>query len=377
MPIVSLHVAGYRSIRDIRLRLQGINVLVGRNGCGKSNLYQSMFLLAAAANGQLAAALAAEGGMPSALWAGPRRKKQAKEAVRLRLSVTLDQLSYELTCGLPTSGSGPSLTEPSQFSLDPEVKEESVTFVDGRTRVVLMERDHGTVWVRDGEGRRTAYPMALTASESVLGQLREPHRYPHLAALREELCGWRFYHHFRTDADSPLRHPQVGVRTPVLSRDGRDLAAALQTIREIGDQAGLEHAIEAAFPGASLRIESPQARFSLLLHMPGIHRPFEARELSDGTLRYLCLLAALLSPRPPSVLALNEPETSIHPDLLEPLARLIVNAGRTSQLWITTHSATLADQIARHSGVATVQLEKVDGATRIAGQGLIEDEEME
>ncbi|MBV9865481.1 MAG: AAA family ATPase [Abitibacteriaceae bacterium] len=373
MAITELHVAGYRSIYHIRMPLRRINVLVGPNGCGKSNLYQSMFLLASAATGQLARTLAAEGGMPSALWAGPRRKSAKKETVRLHLGVTLDDLSYELNCGLPTSASGPSLTEPSQFGLDPEVKEESVSFLNGRNKVTLMERGNGTVWVRDAEGKRLSYPMSLSPSESVLAQLREPHRYPQLSALREELGGWRFYHHFRTDADAPLRHPQVGVRTPVLSHDGCDLAAALQTIREIGSDAGLKQALDAAFPGAALSVESPQARFSLYLQMPGIYRPFDARELSDGTLRFLCLLAALLSPRPPSVLALNEPETSLHPDLLEPLARLIVNAAQHSQLWITTHSDKLASHIEQFSGVAPVGLEKVEGATRIVGQRLIED----
>ena len=210
------------------------------------------------------------------------------------------------------------------------------------------------------------YPMALDESESVLAQLREPHRFPQLSALREELLGWRFYHQFRTDAEAPLRHPQVGVRTPVLSHDGRDLAAALRTIMEIGDWQGLREAVDQAFGGAALYIEAPQARFSLFLQMPGIARPFDARELSDGTLRYLCLLAALLSPRLPSVLALNEPETSLHPDLLEPLALLIVRASYYAQLWITTHSETLACHIERHSGAAPIRLERAGGETRCA-----------
>src|SRR5207245_2053957 len=85
----------------------------------------------------------------------------------------------------------------------------------------------------DAEGRRVVYPMALSKSESVLAQLREPHRFPQLSALREEFLGWRFYHHFRTDPQSAIRHPQVGVQTPVLSHDGSDLAAALQTIRAV------------------------------------------------------------------------------------------------------------------------------------------------
>ena len=105
--------------------------------------------------------------------------------------------------------------------------------------------------------------------------------------------------------------------------------------------------------------------------MPGLTRPLEATELSDGTLRYLCLLAVLMSPRPPTLLALNEPETSLHPDLLDGLAQLIVRVSRNSQLWVTTHSPRLAELIQRHSREPNIQLELVNGETRVVGQKLI------
>jgi predicted ATPase len=113
--------------------------------------------------------------------------------------------------------------------------------------------------------------------------------------------------------------------------------------------------------------------------MPGFNRSFDGLEISDGTLQYLCLVAALLSPRPPALLALNEPETSIHPDLSEALAKLIVQASKRSQMWITTHSYELAKFIAIHGGNEAVELEKRRGATCVRGDGLIEidDEEEE
>jgi predicted ATPase len=172
-----------------------------------------------------------------------------------------------------------------------------------------------------------------------------------------------------------MRHPQVGVRTPVLAHDGRDLAAALMTIWEIGDRRALEQGLDDAFPGAHLEVRSPEGRFSLYLHMPGLSRPMAASELSDGTLRYLCLLAALLSPRPPPFLALNEPETSLHPDLLEPLGRLIIRAAKDSQVWVTTHAEALARVVAERSRCQPVHLAKHAGATEVVEHGRADGEE--
>jgi predicted ATPase len=150
-----------------------------------------------------------------------------------------------------------------------------------------------------------------------------------------------------------------------LAPGAENLAAALRTIIEIGDEDGLHEAVELGFPGSTLFVEAERGRFELKMAMPGMFRPFEAHELSDGTLRYLCLTAALLSPRPPSLLAFNEPESSLHPGLLEPLARLLVRASEQSQVWITTHSTELAHFIKRFSGCPLVELERVNGETRL------------
>ncbi|HLK07499.1 MAG TPA: AAA family ATPase [Candidatus Angelobacter sp.] len=380
MAIREIHVTGYRSVRSLRLHLSQINVLTGANATGKTNLYNSVFLLAKAAAGGFAQVIAEEGGMPSVLWAGARKSRSMgtirMEGVRMSLGIKTDTFSYELVCGLPKQSSG----EKSAFSLDPEVKEERV-WMDAPhgLKVTFFERSPKGAWILDNDERLADYSGELLPTESVLSQLREPHLYPELSSLRTEMSRWRFYHHFRTDAESPLRHPQVGVRTPVLAHDGRDLAAALQTINEVGQSQDLHEAIRQAFPGASLEIEHDEdnGMFAVLLRMPGLRRPLRARELSDGTLRYLCLLAALLSPHPPSLLALNEPETSLHPDLLEPLAKQLVNAAKYSQLWVVTHSSRLAELVEKFSGEAPISLELVGGETRVMGQRLVDDSEEE
>jgi predicted ATPase len=378
MAIRELHVSGYRSIRELRLQLGNLNVLTGPNGSGKSNLYNSVFLLAKVASGGFAHLVAEEGGMASLFWAGPRKARSISSArtepVRVSLGVKTDSVSYELSCGLPQHARESSTA----FKLDPEVKEERVWMdTESRRPVTFFERSLSGTWIRDGAGKRVSYSGELATSESVLSQLREPHLFPELSALRMEMAQWRFYHHFRTDRDSPFRRPQIGVRTPVLSHDGSDLAAALQTIIEVGDETQLGEEIARAFAGASLIIDNDKGRFTLLLQMPGLTRPLEATELSDGTLRYLCLLAALMSPRPPTLLALNEPETSLHPDLLDGLAQMIVRASNNSQLWITTHSPRLAELIERHSGRPNIRLELANGETRIAGQKLIAEQAVE
>ena len=284
------------------------------------------------------------------------------------LGVKTDTFNYDLVCGLPKPYR-------SAFDLDPEVKEERVWMEGPRgMKVTFFERNSERAWILDREERLADYSGELLPTESVLSQLREPHLYPELSALRAEMNQWRFYHHFRTDHESPLRHPQVGVRTPVLGHDGRDLAAALQTIIEIGQEEDLHDAIRSAFPGASLEIDHDEesGMFAVLLRMPGLKRPLRARELSDGTLRYLCLLAALLSPRPPALLALNEPETSLHPDLYEPLARAMVNASHNSQLWVVTHSQKLAELVEQYSGEEPIRLELTGGETKVMGQKLVE-----
>jgi predicted ATPase len=254
------------------------------------------------------------------------------------------------------------------FTLDPRVKEESIWPAQSKRRVLMLKRDEPSAWLRNADGAMVTYPFSILKYESVLSQIIDPHLYPEISSIRFDILSWRFYHHFRTDAGSPLRQPQIGVQTAVLSHDGSDLAAALQTILEIGDENTLRGTIEQAFGGAKLLIEATDTLFTLRLHVPGLLRPLQARELSDGQLRFLCLCAALLSPRPPSLLALNEPETSLHPDLIDALARLIVQASKQTQLWITTHSQPLADRIEKHSGIPRIRLMMLDGETKVEGQ---------
>jgi predicted ATPase len=208
--------------------------------------------------------------------------------------------------------------------------------------------------------------------DSLFTQVADPQRMPEVLALRESIRGWRFYDHFRSDQDAPARQAPLATRTPVLSHDGHDLAAAWQTIVEIGDPQALGRSLDDAFPGAEVRIEPHEGRLHLKFHQPGLLRPLAVAELSDGTLRYLLLIAALHTPRPPPLMVLNEPETSLHPDLLPALARLIIAASARSQLWVVSHASRLIAALHESPDCHPIRLEKQMSRTTVAGQGLLD-----
>jgi predicted ATPase len=181
----------------------------------------------------------------------------------------------------------------------------------------------------------------------------------------------------RVAAAAPSRRTQVGTRTPVLSDDGSDLAAAVQTIIEAGFDA-LQRAVAEAFDGATVSVAVTDGLFDLQLQQRGMLRPLRAAELSDGTLRFLLWAAALLSPAPPSLMVLNEPETSLHPDLVRPLVTLIRAAAARTQVVVVTHSRAMLEVLgtvpvteADDAAAVEVELYKDFGETRIAGLGLL------
>jgi predicted ATPase len=144
------------------------------------------------------------------------------------------------------------------------------------------------------------------------------------------------------------------------------------SVRTIGGGDAFQVGSADAFPGCHLTVDTRAPLFRLQLQQPGLLRPLEATELSDGTLRYLLLAAALFSPRLPPLLVLNEPESSLHPDLLAPLARLIAAVAERTQVWVVAHAETLITALANSPGCTLLRLERELGATVLPGQTVLE-----
>jgi predicted ATPase len=361
---------GYRSLRNITYPVSQLDIFVGANGVGKTNLYRALELVHLAAANRLARDIMDEGGLQSARWAGPAHKHEKPEVL---LSVGFSDpdlrkgdavaLRYEVIIGFPPKEAS------SAFQAEPQIKSETLTLMGASRNVRLMERHGQAVHARGADGRPAQIDLDLLSSETVLGRLEEPGLFPQLDALRRTLLQWRFYHSLRTDAQSPLRQGCLAVATPTLSSDGSDLAAVFATLAHIRqDTRALDDAVNLAFPGARLVLPKPErlARFGMVFpEFPD--RVFEASELSDGTLRFLTLAGALMAYRLPPFIALNEPESSLHPDLMEPLAQMIVAASRRTQVWLVTHSHRLAEAIAATGQGKVRTVLKEAGETQVEG----------
>lgn len=382
MSLASVEIVGFRSIRKISFPVRRLTVLVGGNGVGKTNLYRSLELLQAAARGTLADEIAREGGLGSIFWAGGKNLSpdgafddryrtdgyRRGEANRLQLEASFEGLAdtafsptYRVELGFPPKEAAAA------FSLEAQVKTETVTILARGKVTALLERKGNAVWARDAQGCRELVEENILASETALANLRGGQS--ELGLLRDTLATWRFYHGFRTDADSALRRPCRAITSPMLASDGSNLAAVFATLRHIrGDTVDLDAAVADAFPGAELVVPPPADYASFAMQYPEMpKRAFAAHELSDGTLQFLALMGALLSYRLPPFIALNEPEASLHPSLLPVLARTIVKAAERTQIWVVTHSRDLADAIAAESGVIARQVIRTDDGTSLEG----------
>jgi predicted ATPase len=238
----TLAISNYRSLRELIVPLDRLNLITGPNGSGKSNVYRALRLLAETAQGGVVNALAREGGLASSFWAGPetisRRMRAGEVPVqgtrasgpkRLQLGFAGDDFGYAISLGLPVKSN-------SAFTLDPEIKHECIwaareTRPAFRPASALVMREASMIKMRRDREWHVS-EIRVNTFDSLFNHVADPAATPEVFTVRESIRSWRFYDHFRADGEAPARLPQLGTRTPVMHHDGHDLAAALQTRRE-------------------------------------------------------------------------------------------------------------------------------------------------
>ena len=354
-----LSVKGFRSLRNVTLPLDHVAVYRGGNGTGKTNIYRALEFCRHAALGDLSLWLAKQGGLASCRWGGETR---SREKARISISVTVGDLRYHIEVGHPAPTHA-------AFANEPLIKEETVeAHYGGRTRT-LMRRSGPSVTLTGLDGSKQHWDDLLLPSETALSRLPAEAAASDVAGLRDILLGWRFFHRFRVDTDSPLRSPVPAVTATKLDADGGNLAAVFATLEHIRqDTIDLKALVSQAFGGAELVIPYPEGQAEFFIRWPDFpQRLFSQAELSDGTLQFLALCGALLSYHAPRLVVLNEPEASLHPDLMPALASLIGSAAETTQIIVVTHSTELTGHLEERLACPVRTVEKQNGETIIAG----------
>ena len=326
-----LRAQGYRRIRDVTLELAPLNVLVGRNGVGKSSLLDLFNLLAASATGSLESSISDYGGMSAILSADGKARD---------ISITLDQ-------------SQPEGTPPLEYSLT--LSQEGYGYVISRESLTQQRQPNALkpfIYIDSNASRiRYHYDGKLVEPdwehkplETSLSQV--PKMYREAERFRQQLDDMSpIYHGLDVSARAPVRMPQSLSIARMPGDDGEELLSCLYTMRETDRYRyeAVEDALRAAFPTFE-RLEFPPLSGGVLTlgwRERGLSRAIFANELSEGTLRFLWLVTLLQSPGLPGITLIDEPEVSLHPEMLRLLAELMREATERTQIIVATHSDRL------------------------------------
>lgn len=360
MKITQLDIKGFRSLKDVTWKPGDLNVLIGANGSGKSNLLRFLRVIATAARGGLAKAVQTSGGMGALAWNGvapsisftlktnpldPLRDPEQYDLELVRLGMTSAyRVERELLANFARVRTG---EKPQPFK--------------------HLERSvHRAVVFDEQEQALVAPPETVEEDETLLSVVAGPfinnRRVP---AFQQQLDRMMVYHGLDVSHSSPIRQPAVTSNDTKVEWNGQNLVAVLHTLyagnRDFEREVDL--AMRAAFGDDYERLSFPPAadqRTQLRVRWKTFESP--AADLSDGTLRFLFLLTVLASPDPPPVIAIDEPETGLHPSMLPIIGEFAADAALRAQVVIATHSPQLLDALSEFRPTTTV-MKWAEGAT--------------
>ena len=355
------------------IELKRLNVLIGPNGSGKSNLLEGIDILRSAPR-DLVAPIREGGGIHDWIWRG-----KPEGAARIEAIVENPQGSQALRywLGFAEHGQRFELIEErieneqsDEGHVEPYIyynQKGGQAFITYKDETGLHPTVEATVKakypnVRLRLGRYDLRPEEVKLDQSILSQRKDPD-LPELMYLGEELSRIRIYREWSLGRDSPLRLPQkADLPNDFLQEDGKNLALVLNRLQgEPAVKQRLLDALRRLYEGITdfyFSIEG--STIQLFLQEGDVVIP--ATRLSDGTLRYLCLLAVLCHPEPPPLICIEEPELGLHPDILPTVSKLLLEASERSQLIVTTHSDMLVDALT-NDWWSIVVCEKHDGQT--------------
>ena len=345
---------------DDEFRLKPLNVLIGPNASGKSNLVEALSLLAAAPN-DLQATIREGGGIRDWLWKGAPRRATATVEVTVENPKGPMPLRYRL-----------SFTETgARFELRDEAVENESKTNPREAQPYFYYRYQGGRPVLNvmGESRFERHLMRedVKPDQSILSQRRDPDSYPELTYLAGQFEQMRFYREFHVGRHTPPRLPQkADLEQSQLLEDASNLGLVLN---DLLNQPPVKRQLLESLRGFYASVEDVFTSVSggtvqIFFHEKDLRHAVPATRLSDGSLHYLCLLAVLCHPDPPPVVCIEEPELGLHPDVIPQVARLMVEASSRSQLFVTTHSDILVDELTGTPD-SVIICEKPQGATQL------------
>ncbi len=315
------------------IELGPLNVIIGPNGSGKSNLFEAIELLRATPK-DLLTPIRDGGGVRDWLWHGASKPPVAMVEAVLDYPIGRVPLRYLL-----------SFTEVGQrFEIvDERVENESPDHGYERPYFYYrFQNGHSVLNVKGSERRLRHEDIDVTAS--ILSQRKDPDEYPELTYLGNTLTKMRLYREWSFGRYTAPRLPQkADLPNEYLEPDASNLGLVLNRLRrELPVKKQLLESLRVLYDGIDdFDVQIEGGTVQVFFHEGGFTVP--ATRLSDGTLRYLCLLAILCHPNPGPLICIEEPELGLHPDVLPTLASLIKEASERTQLIITTHSDVLVD----------------------------------